>query len=569
MTRLLLLAATAPAVLVATPPAALCQPAATAVAEAPDLKAIDDLGQAVDDAPAAVSRLSEMLASEDAMVRWHAARALGKLGPAAADATAELAKLMSDADPVVVVHASIALAKIGDKSEATLEALIAKVTDKDERVARAAIQTLRYLGAPPEKIAGALEAVLESDDAAVMAHAVDHIVSRGAEATPFLNASLEKEKSAYWAAIAIGEIGPDAAGTVPGLVKLLGSSKDIQTRQLAMIALAKIGPASRPAAGVVEAIARTTEEDGQRIAACYALGAIGAESATGLLHELEASGGEFQAMACAWSLAKLHPEDPDALAHALELVVAGLKSEREPMRNAAAAGLRELDPPREQASAALIAAVRSATPEQRSYIALALASLGPEVVPRAVKALGDPDLRGVAIEVLGRLGEEAAGGVDGLVGVLKLDAAEAVAKAQYALAAIGEDAGKAAGSLAENLKSDAESVRHSALYALRQLGAGASEAAEPLHAFLESTDDQFEQLATAWALAKLKLSGAVLERVTRTLEAGLESDDERVRLETISAIRDLGEPGAVFEAKLQAMAASDPSPEVRAAAARD
>ncbi|MEM6798660.1 MAG: HEAT repeat domain-containing protein [Planctomycetota bacterium] len=528
--------------------------------------AIDNLGYAPEDAAESVPRLELSLKSDDAQVRWRAARALGLLGKASAAAAPALVGLLSDSDPVVQVHASIALARIGDKSEASLEALLGKVTSDDGRVARVAIQTLRHLGVPPEKLAGALEAVLESDDAAVMSHAVDALVNAGAEATPLLNATLAKEKASYWAAVAIGEIGPDAAGTTPALIDLVGRTADDETRQLALLALAKIGPDARESASAIRSIAESTKDDGSRIVACYALGAIGDASASDLLTKLESTGGPFQAMSCAWSLAKLNPDDPTAQDHAIEKLVGGLMSERELMRNAAAAGIKELAPPPEKIGPKLIAAVRTATQEQKSYIALALATLGPEIVPRTVNALGDPVLRDVAIEVLGRLGADAADGVDGLIECLKLDAADNVARAQYALASIGDQAGKAADGLAANLTHEAEQVRQSALFALRQIGAEAQSATGPLQEFLDSADSEFEKYATAWALSKMQLEAQVLEKVTASLNAALESDDERVRLETIAAIRDLGPAGVVFEAKLKEMAANDPSAEVRAAA---
>lgn len=530
------------------------------------LEAIDALGFKPAEAAASVPLLTDLLKSHDATQRWHAARALGNLGESATPAAPALVKLLKDDDPVVVVHASVALAKIGDKSQATVTALLSKVTAGDERVARNAIGVLRQLSVEPEVLAGFIEQLLEADDAAVMSHAVEAIVSRGAEAGPLLNAALAKEKAAYWAAIAVGEIGPPAAATTPSLVELLGRSDDPETRQLALVALGKIGPAAVEAVATVEKVARETQQDGERIAACYALGAMGADSSTALLRDLESSGGPFQAMVCAWSLAKTHPDDPDALNHALEQVVAGLKSDREAMRNAAAAGLRELDAPPEQAGDALVAAVRAATPEQRSHIAAAMASLGPEVVPKAVAALADEDLRPVAIEVLGRLGAEAGDGVAELTRVLDAEAASVVARAQYALASIGEQAGAAAGELADNLSHEAEQVRHSALFALRQLGAAAQPAAEKLDTYLQQADDEFERFATAWAMTKIKLNAAVLGRVAAALSLALDSENERVRLETIAAIADLDAMPAALKAKLKKLAESDPSSAVREAA---
>ncbi len=549
-----------------SPAGSSAQPVAAPAVESALYQAIDNLGYAPEEAAESVPRLQESLNSKDAQVRWRSARALGLLGDAASAAAPALVKLLADEEPVVQVHASIALARIGDMSETTLEALISKVTSSDERVARAALQTLRHLDAPPEKLAGALEGVLESADAAVMSLAVEAMVERGAAATPFLNAALAKEKAAYWAAVAISVIGPDAVGTVPALTELLGTSSDPQTLQMALVALAKIGTGAQEAASAVHALASKTDDDGVRIAACYAIGAMGSADAASLLSQLEAAGGPFQEMVCAWGLAKLRSTDGDAQDHAVALLVEGLKSDRAEMRNAAAAGLKELDAPRAKVGPALIAAVRTASAEQKSHIALALATLGPETVPRAVEALADPELRDVAIEVLGRLGADAAGGVDGLIRCLDLDKADCVARAQYALAAIGSGAGKAADRLGANLSHEAAKVRQSALFALRQIGAEGQSARGALHGFLESADDEFEGYATAWALSRMKLDAAVLGSVTKSLDAALDSSESQIRLETIAAIGDLGPAGESFRAKLQQLADSDPSAEVRAAA---
>lgn len=529
-------------------------------------QAIDKLGYAEDNIKAAAQTLQAKLTSDDPQVRWRSARALGNLGSPAAAAVPSLVDLLEDKDPVVQLHAAIALARIGDKSEPTVDALVAQVASPDGRVARTAIQALRQLQVDPKRLAGAMEKVLETDDTAVMVYALEELVSAGPRAIPLLNAALAGNRSAYWASVAIGEMGPEAAACTDSLAAMLGKSKDSQTLVQGLIALAEIGPPARPAADAVQKLADATDDASVRVAASYAMGAIGDESATDLLRKFETTGGSLQKMVSAWSLSKLHPDDPDAQRTAISLLTQGLKSERPEVRAAAAEGLSKLGAPVEAVAPALVEALRGASDADKSNIADALASLGPAIVGPAVKALGDPELRDVAIEVLGRLGPQAADAVDGLAGQLSTDLADQIVRVQFALAEIGPEASEAADQIALNLQHKAEEVRQSALFALRQLGAEAEEAIVPLQQQMKSAEEEFERVAAAWALAKMKLNTGLLDQVTTTLMKSLDDPDEQVRLETISAIGDMNVGKAAFTEKLKAMSVNDRSPTVRAAA---
>src|SRR5262245_13432213 len=88
------------------------------------LKAIDHLGELRDNATVAVPALRKLIKSDDDMVQWHSARALGEYGELAKDASGDLVKDLNDNDPVVGYHAAIALGKLGVTSEATVGALV-------------------------------------------------------------------------------------------------------------------------------------------------------------------------------------------------------------------------------------------------------------------------------------------------------------------------------------------------------------------------------------------------------------------------------------------------------------
>ncbi|MEM1305063.1 MAG: HEAT repeat domain-containing protein, partial [Planctomycetota bacterium] len=428
------------------------------------------------------------------------------------------------------------------------------------------IQAIRSLEVDPSRLAGALNAVLESDDSAVMSHALEALVDAGPRATPLLIEALKGDRSAYWAALAISEIGPEAAGCSDALAALCAGGNDPDTLSQALVAAAKIGPEARVVAPVAQKIAAETDSDHVRIAACYALGAVGDESATALLVDLFNGGGEFQKMVCAWSLAKLHPDDPVAEEKAISLLTAALKSDRPEVRGAAAEGLKLLGAPKAKLAAAFVEVVADASDADKVNIADALAGLGPEVAPAMINELANPQTRDVAIEVLARLGPQAVGAAEGLADQLAECTAEQLAQLQYALAEFGPEATSAADKIAGNLRDTLAEVRHSALYALRKIGAESTAARDELASLMQSAEDEFESFAAAWALAKVDLEAKTLGMVAARLEKALDHPDERVRLETIRAIKDLGPAGSPFADKLADMEENDPSAEVRSAA---
>lgn len=518
---------------------------------------IDKLG--VSGGPQAGETLAPYLDSDNAQHRWRAARALGRLGHQ--DAADKLVGLLDDSDPIVQLHAVVALGRIGDDSPETVEAIIQRVASPDTRIARASIAALRKLQPGPAKIAEAIEQVLQTEDQVVMTHVVDVLVDAGEQAAPLLQKMLEEEKAAYWAAVAISQIGPDAADAAPALAKAIERGNDASLHQ-ELLAVAALGPAGDAAADAVRRVAESTDVDADRIAACYALGAIGDEDATQLLRRLKGSGGEFQRVVCAWSISKLHPNDPAAQQEALFLLTAALKSERPEVRDAAAQGLLLLEAPREKTAAALLGALDGASEEQKANIAAALAGLGPGVLDRAIQALDNPAMRDIAIEVIGRLGSEASEAAAPLADLLEDATPDQQKRINFALASIGASAGSQCKALTDCLASDDPGVRQSALFALRRMGPHASAAADALNRTLQGTDDQFDRLATAWALAAVS-SGKASDAVQEVLQKGLAHQDAHIRFETVKAIGDLDAQGAAFGDKLRDLAETDPDPEVR------
>jgi HEAT repeat protein len=477
-----------------------------------------------------------------------------------------LRTLLSDEESTVKYHAAVALGRIGDRSDDTMRALLTAVVSSDMDVSRVAISALRALKAEPAHIMPMVQEMLASDDPAVAAHALGAMVDQGAAAVPFLKEALKRTEIAYLACTAIAEIGPDAAATVPEITELLGKTAHSQLRIQALLALAAIGPAARPAAPAIMPLLESPTDETVPVAAAYALGAIGAEDAEAALREAATRNGPFLQMTAAWSLAKLNPSDVQAMRQAVDKLTRGLSSTDPLIRTAAAKGLQMLQPPPELVAPALLAVANDPDPEVSANVVQALASLGETIVPRAARALEDPERRDLALRVLTQMGPKAADAVAPLVDALSGASPEVQARIHLALAAIGPGAAPATDALVRGLASEDERVRRSALYALRMIGTGAAAAVAPLVTLVEG-DDSFDALAAVWALASIAPDNATAAgKAVPVLIRGLSSADEQVRLESTEALGAWG--GAAREAipMLKRVAQEDDSQIVRESA---
>lgn len=528
--------------------------------------AIDYLGEQHAAASTAVPQLQKMLRDRDPKVRWRSARALGEYGSQAKDAANDMRKLLSDNDPIVQYHAAIALGKLEDRSDETVQALVMAATSKDGRVARAAIAALRNLKPGPKRAMAALSNALTSNDQAVTLHALEAIVEQRANAVPLLNEALARPETAYLACTAIEQIGPDAAGTVPELTALLGKTKHSQLLIQTLLALASIGPAANSAESQVLPLLEHESDATVRVAAAYALGSIGAMNADAQLKSAMAKDDPFLQMIAAWTVAKVHPDDQNALKSAIEKLVQGLKNKDPMHRMAAAKSLQSLHAPPEMVAPVLVEIVNDPDPNVQANVVEAIASLGESIVPRVCNALHNPQMRRPAIRVLKKLGPKAADAVEPLMSAAS-DAEPATrAEIFIALAAIGPQAAPATDMLAKAIDSDNDGERESALFALRKLGPGARGAVKPLLHRMQA-DDSFAAIAAAWALTRIAPDDAeVVAAVLPKLSHGLTYKSEQVRLESAEALADLGPAANSTVPALQRAAKGDSSPVVRAAA---
>ena len=527
--------------------------------------AIDDLGERRKDTKRVVPQLVKLFKSSDPEVVWRSARAVGDYGESARSAVPGLIKLLDNKNSTVQFHAAIALGRVGDKSEAAVDALVERVTDEDGHVARAAVAALRNLKPDPAVVVSALASALKSNDHAVIMHAVEAVIETGEGAVPLLNQALKQPATAYIACVAIHEIGPDAAGTVPGLTALLGDTAHSKVLIEALLALASIGPAAKSAAPKIAPLLQLKEDTTIPVVAAYALGSIGAKGQEPALRAALAEKDPFLQMVTAWSLAKLNPENRADMKEAVNRLIQGLASDDPMVRTTAAHALAMLDAPAESVAPKLVALANDPDPHVSTNVVNALVSLGDRAVPYACRGLQYPERRKLALRVLKKIGPNAKGAVGCLVQALQDDDPGFQSDVQFTLAAIGPDAAPATAALVKSLSSEDDRVRHSALYALRKIGPGASAARKRLLAELQEED--FDALAAAWALAQIAPDDKdVAVQLLPALVRGLNSSDHHVRADSIEALVTCKAAGEKAVPILTAIAQKDDDPAMRAAA---
>jgi HEAT repeat protein len=534
-----------------------------------EIKATDEVIDIGPKAKAATPVLMHLLDSDDADVRWHAARALAEIGPGAKAAVPVLLKALKDENPMVRGYAADALEQIRDASKPVVIALADLLEDKDHNVRRRAIDAIVGIHPEPQLIVPILKKAIEDAqmDPSITVPAMEVLAEMGDAGMPILLEELRNEKSRYWACVALASCGSKAKAAVPDLEQLLAHAHPEMRMQAAM-ALAAIGPDAKAA---VPALMKALSDDQNavRYGASYALGQIGAKEATEELKKQESSEDEFLRMISIWAVAKVNPDDTAAMDHAVGLLVESLKSPNQRLRAAAARGLLELKAPREKVAEAMSGLMAEKDPMVQAHVVEALSTLGEAAVPRLIKALQNDELQSLAVAVIRRLGPTAKDAVPALIEELKDPQADYRREVEFALAAIGPDARAAVPALVKEMDEDEDpKVRRTACYALGKIGPDAADAVGALRKQMES-DDAFMRVASLWALLQIQPKDQPLRRLavkplTKALE---ESDKELVKIEVSRALGDLGALAKESIPALEKAAAEDESPAVRAAAA--
>lgn len=506
------------------------------------------------------------LKDSDASVRWHTARAVARTRTDAPAIANELTRMLGSESPVVRIHAARAIAAIGHKDDAAIRGLVNMVTDTDGRVARIAIAVLRELKPDRKFAAEALAEVLDHEEQAVAIYAVEAMVEGGADSVPFLTEALKAERSGYWAVVAIEQIGPAAAETLPGIIRLIENTSDSQVRMQGLLALAALGPAAEGACETVSNLLKTEQDTAARAASVYALGSIGCVDSVPALNDAANDENALVSMIATWALAMVQPEDKQAQQRAVAKLIAGLKSNESRIRVVAAKGLNRLDAPPEMVAPELIAAAKDPDPSVLANVLDALASLGAPVLKRAVPALQKPEVRDIAVAVISRLGSEGAAAAPGLLAAVDTNDPEFTAQIHHALGEIGAATPAVLEELKSSLASQNGPIRQSAILALGNLGPKAAAVSDSLRELI-GTANSFDQIAAAWALVQIHPNdGEVATLCFPHLLAGLKSNEAIVRVESANALGAMGASAKDALETLMALAENDANPAVREAA---
>jgi HEAT repeat protein len=503
-----------------------------AAAKSPDeatrIQAIHKLGASGN--PAAIPVLVTLLRSASPVDRAYAAKALGQLGAPAKSAAKEIIDLLGDPHPVV------------------------------RRQAIGALQGIR----PGPKVAVPLFVKLMQDaDPGVRMNVMAAVADAKGAAVPALIEALKNDAAAYWACLILRDIGPDAAPAVPALVAKL-KDKRPEIRREAILALAAIGSPESAAR-----VAPLLKDPDSRTAATYALGVIGRipPDAESIVRANAESDDKLLATTSLWALARVHPKDPKLISRAVTELVARLSDDDPFVRAAAARALAALPRNPQIAMPIFEKAFAAGDETTRHYMLDALASLGPQAVPRLIAALEHPAMRAQVSGILGRIGPPAAPATKALSKLVNDSDPDVAIEAAHALARIGPAAKEAVPALVEALKGGEGKPTHAAAYALGMIGPDAVAAEPVLMEVIEGSDDSVSLLA-AWALVQIHgPSPETAAKVVAELQGGLNSplaESRRMAAETLGR---LGKNAKTAAPQLK-QAAQDADPAVRAAAAK-
>ncbi len=516
----------------------------------------------------AVPALANELGDESEDVRWRVARALGAIGPAAEAAVPALTKALDDESAKVRAYSAYALGQIGKPASAAGPKLISMVTDEDPLVRRAALRALRIIRLPSEQAIPLMAQVLQDADPRVVVHALNSMAELGEEGVPVLTLALDHPQAKYWACLVLAEIGPAAKSAAPKLVELLKDPEE-EVRMQAAIALGEIGPEAAPVAA--EPLIVALQEDkagGVRYGSAFALGKMKAAKADEALRAAAAGDDAFLQLTSVWALMEINPNDESLAEKSVELIIAGLKSEDNPaLQHAAAHLVAESKVSNEKVAEHMIAALNGMSPEAVASAINALAAQGKNVVPRLLGGLKNEQLRPYALRVLMKIGPDAEGAAPALVELLDTEDPALKSQLQFALGRIGGPAAApAVPKLVSSLESENVDVVRSALFALGKIGPEAADALPVLRQRLLDPEEPFK-IGVVWAILRIRPEDQRIHTMAvPLLIRALDNEMEVVRYEAAVALGDIGGPAVNALPKLREVAEKDLSEAVRSAA---
>ena len=294
-------------------------------------------------------------------------------------------------------------------------------------------------------------------------------IYRGKTANQWARQLGDQDVAARWyAAYALGQLGPQAAPWVDALAKTLGNRGENEyVRGSAARALGCIGPAAESAVALLADTSASEHHLSVRRQASWALGRIGAAAkpaVEALLKRLDDQDVVVRVYAAVsvWQI--------ERHAKAIPALVAIARRGEGPGVCQAAAALGELGPAAEPAIPVLVELLRQGDEDVSRAAAASLGRLGPGVLAAVKGVLGAPQesARQRAVEVLEQLGPAA---VPILIEALANSNPLARRSAARALGRLGPAAREAMPALLEAVNDKDQPVRETAAEAIKQVRA--------------------------------------------------------------------------------------------------
>jgi len=566
--------------------------------------AIDDIAKLGAAAEPALSTLLASLEDRDSpRIRWHAARAIGRVGHDAFSAVPRLVQALADADPVVVTQSAAAIGEIrADDTRhesdlpaedaatftAALDALVKTASHPSPLARRAALRAVKSFAVGPERLAPLFARSLADSDPTVVLPAIRSLAELGEPSVPLLVQALDDPKSRYWATIALMEIGPQAAAAAAPLTRLLAVG-EVDERMQTGLALAAIGEGAATATDELAALL-DSPDGALRFTAAYALGRMKAQGVDAALEKASADADEFLATVASWARARTRPDDPAIVDAAVGKLSAGLSSARPNLRAVAVRSIADLrgsipDAREAELAAAVVPLLADPRPDVARAAAEAVAQMGTTAVAALENALTAPALRLPAVQLLAALGPLSKPAVDSLVVALGDTDPLVRGEAALALASVGSDAAEAIPTLLAIAESTGDAAhdptslagldeigttagnRLAAAYCLGKIGPAAATAVPALERMADDGGDEILATMASWALLKIEPGKAAhVERAVPRLRKALRSERELVRVEAARALGEIGRPASSALPMLELLREDDPSAMVRQAA---
>ena len=444
--------------------------------------------------PGEIESLIKALKSKDPAVRDNASKTLTRIG---APAVPALVTGLSEADRRVRLITVRILNQMGTEAEESVPVLIELLRQENFFVheytsftnfRESVSETLANIGsaAVPQLIG-----VLSDTDKSAAVPQLIEVLSDSALPQLIIESLSDTDKSVhYYAALALGRIGPEARDAVFLLIGMLDDERE-DIREIAVTALGRIGQPAHKVSNIMKMTLvpewESMCEDPVRESEVTVVGKNVAPYLIAMLKEEDAS----LRRAAAGALGNI------AAPIAVPALIDTLDDKEDFVRGAAAWALGEIGAPAEAAVPLMINMIRGNDNDSIRYnIISGLGKIGsPSVIPVLIEALDDDDayVRRAAIHQLCVIREPISQVVPALMQTLADSDSHVRFLGAIALSKIGEPA---IAVLIEGLSDEVDVVRREAAFALGEMGPTAQTAVPALKQALKDKDKRVRQKAT-------------------------------------------------------------------------